>query len=317
MVVLRDGTCIGSYIIERVVPGGVGGFSQVVIARHADGRPGTVALKVALTEARVPAGLSAEEYHDLNQRALTNEVAILRELRHPGLVRLFPIAAGDRHIAFCARALELPGQPWYFAMEHLKGPSVDALIRRDGRLPAPLAVELAQQVSATLEYVHGKGYAHLDIKPSNILLRHPDDGSLPPEAVLVDFGAAQKAVRRAEVEAGVLAYLSPERVRVMQEAAPPETITDKAAADIYALGVCVYRMLTGRLPFGGREPQLVSAILNDPPTRPATYCDDLSRLPGLDELVERMLDKRPELRPTAADERVGGLPSIIGATAQS
>jgi serine/threonine protein kinase len=301
MAVLRDGMRIGSYIVERVVPGGVGGFSQVVIARHADGRPGAVALKVALTETRVPAGLNAEEYHDLSQRALTNEVAILRELRHPGLVRLYPIAAGDRHIAFCARAVELPGQPWYFAMEHLEGESVDALIRRESRLDPRLAVELAQQVSATLEYVHGKGYAHLDIKPSNILLRHPSDGALVPQAVLVDFGAAQKAVRRAEVEAGVLVYLSPERVRVMQEAAPPETITDKAAADVYALGVCLYRMLTGRLPFSGREGQVVSAILNDAPTRPSVYRDEIRELVGLDDLIMRMLDKRPELRPKAAE----------------
>lgn len=149
--------------------------------------------------------------------------------------------------------------------------------------------------------MHSKGYAHLDIKTNNILLREPLNDENLLQAVLVDFGAAQKAVRRAEVEAGALVYLPPERVRVMRGDAPPESVTDKAAADIYSLGIVLYRMLAGRLPFQGRKDEVTTAILNQAPTTPSSYNANIRSLTGLDDLILEMLDKQPERRPKAGE----------------
>ena len=109
-------------------------------------------------------------------------------------------------------------------------------------------MEIAYQVGVALDYLHGSGYAHLDIKTNNIALRRSLVPDTPPEAVLIDFGAAQKALRRAEVEAGALMYLPPERVAVLVGNRPPETVVNKPAADVYALGITLYRMLTGDFP---------------------------------------------------------------------
>ncbi len=232
------------------------------------------------------------------------EVEALRGLSHPGIVRLYPIPAQHIKRTFVARALELDGQPWYFAMEYLAGPSAVTLVSQHGALAPGLAVEIGQQTAAALEYIHGRGLAHLDVSANNILLREPlaeatvlssVRGHL--QAVLVDFGAAQRLVRRAEVEEGRLVYMPPERVRVLQ-GAPPETMTDKPAADIYSLGVALYYMLAGREPFRGSRAQVTEAILSEEPAPASAQNDALRAHPGLDDLVLHMLDKQPGNRPT-------------------
>ena len=136
-------------------------------------------------------------------------------LKHPGIVRLLPIQLDERRYSYMARADEAPGQPWYFVMEYLAGGTVEELLRQQHALDATLAVEIVHQVGVALDYIHTSGYAHLDLKTNNIVFRKPVVAGVAPEAVLIDFGAAQKAMRRAEVEAGALMYLPPERVRVL------------------------------------------------------------------------------------------------------
>ena len=288
---IAEGTRIGPYRIVRVFPQHRGGFAQVVMGvRDDDATP--VAIKVARTD-----GNNQDTYF----RALNNEVDTLRRLKHPGVVRIYPIKVSERRFTFMARALELPGQPWYFVLEYLAGGSVDDLIKQRGALDPVLAAEITQQVCMALDYMHAQGFSHLDIKPNNVLFRRPLKAGELVEAVLIDFGSAQRNQRRAEVEAGALVYLPPERVQVMMGDKPPEYIRDKQAVDMYAVGVVLYRMLTGQLPFSGRRNQVTTAILHDQPTRPFQYNEALRHYRELDELVMQLLDKRPERRPSAQE----------------
>jgi serine/threonine protein kinase len=304
MTQLGAGVKVGPYVVERMLREGRGGFGQVVLARPQEGAGSE---RVALKIARVALGGepdSREELNDLYARSLMAEVEALRGLNHPGIVRLYPIPAVHIKRTFVARALELDGQPWYFAMEYLAGPSAVKLVGQRGALAPGLAVEIGQQTAAALEYIHGRGLAHLDVSANNILLREPlaeaagaSSDEIHLQAVLVDFGAAQRLVRRAEVEEGRLVYLPPERVRVLQ-GAPPETMTDKPAADIYSLGVALYFMLAGREPFRGSRAQVTEAILSEEPAPASTQNHELRAYPELDDLILHMLEKQPGDRPT-------------------
>jgi len=97
------------------------------------------------------------------------------------------------------------------------------------------------------EYLHARGIAHRDIKPNNILFRRPVQEGI--EAVLVDFGLAQRQRARG-LEAGTLLYMAPEQI---EQERGGTARPDPRPADIYALGVVLYRMVTGRLPFEGRD----------------------------------------------------------------
>lgn len=292
MANVQTGTRIGPYRVDSVLPGR-GGFAQVVCATRVmgNGQPYSVALKLARTD--TDGGMDPESYG----QALGNEVDTLRMLKHPGIVRIYPIPIDERRGAYRARAENLPGSPWYFVMEYLAGGTVEELVLREHALELPLAVEIAHQVAAALDYIHANGYYHLDIKTNNIVFRHPVTADRTPEAVLIDFGAAQKSLRRAEVEAGALMYLPPERVQVLVGHSPPETVINRAAADIYALGITLYRMLTGDLPFRGQRDHVTTAILSRAPTRPMQINRDLITLPDLDALIMQMLEKDPERRP--------------------
>ena len=293
--IIKEGDKIGPYRVIKVFPNHRGGFAQVAMGVRDDAEGGEVlvSLKIARTD-----GKGGD---DTFTRALSNEVDTLRRLKHPGIVHIYPIQVDNRRYSFMARAMSHPGQPWYFVMEHLAGGSVEDMIKQYGPIDPVVAAEIAQQMCMALDYMHARGYAHLDVKPNNVLFRRPLSPGELPDAVLIDFGSAQKNDRRAEVEAGALVYLPPERLRVMIGDKPPEFVTDRAAADIYAVGVTLYRMLTGQLPFSGRRNQVTTAILNETPTRPHQYNVNLQHFRELDELVMQMLDKRPERRPTAQD----------------
>ncbi len=221
--------------------------------------------------------------------ALQAEVEILRDLHHPHIVRLYPLEEGPRAI-YSKRA---PNGSWYFAMERLEGGSLEELLKRHPRLPIEVAVEIAYQVAMALEYLHARGIAHRDIKPNNILFRRPVQEGI--EAVLVDFGLAQRQRARG-LEAGTLPYMAPEQI---EQERGGTARPDPRPADIYALGVVLYRMVTGRLPFEGRDrDQLTSAIRKSMPTRPSVLRKEIPA--PLDDLIAEMLAKDPDRRPTAS-----------------
>ncbi|WP_448596007.1 protein kinase domain-containing protein [Thermoflexus hugenholtzii] len=281
---------IDAFQIER--PLHEGGMGVLYLAR--DARSGArVVLKVSRPVKTAPGGQGGEgtaAEQAFYEEALQGEVEILRELHHPHIVRLYPLEEGPR--AVYSRRIPETGQ-WYFAMELLEGGSLEELLKRRSPLPIEVAAEIGYQVAMALEYLHARGVAHRDIKPNNILFRRPVSEGI--EAVLVDFGLAQRQRARG-LEAGTLLYMAPEQI---EQEKGGTARPDPRPADIYALGVVLYRMVTGRLPFEGRSrEQLTSAIRKSMPTRPSLLRRE-TPLP-LDDLIFEMLAKDPERRPTAS-----------------
>src|SRR6478672_1472980 len=220
----------GRYDLEREL--GQGGMATVYLARDVrHERP--VALKVLATEHSV--ALGAERFD--------REIKVLARLRHPFVLPLHD--SGE-----AAGAL-------YFVMPYVDGESRRAHFTRESRLPVDDVIAIARQIADALDYAHGEGVIHRDVKPENILLsRHG-------HAMLADFGIARGALLSSGAPAaapgltltgmtiGTPDYMSPEQ-------ALAETDID-GRSDIYALGCVVYEALAGRPPFTGANPLAVLA----------------------------------------------------------
>ena len=177
----------------------------------------------------------------------------------------------------------------YIVMEYVNGPTVTRLMRERGRLTPQAAVDIAAQACEGLEYAHRHGVIHRDVKPGNLLIN--PDGVVK----LADFGIAKAAedsrITQIGSVVGTAAYLSPERAGGA-DATP--------SADVYSLGVVMYQLLAGRLPFeSGSLPELAMRQQERPP--------DLSTLngdvgPELARAVARALAPTPELRYDSAAE---------------
>jgi serine/threonine protein kinase len=293
---VRAGSLVGPYTILEALPQGRGGMARVCKASLPlpDGSFHLVALKIMRTQYNDP---QEEQFF---RDAINNEVEVLKRLRHPNVVRVYPIPLGSRKATpYIARDTDMPGAPWYFVMEYLDGGSLDGMIKRRKQLPVKEAVEVACQVAMALEHLHSKGIAHRDIKPDNVLFRVDPETTGRVEPVLVDFGIAAK-LQRVGLQAGSIFYMSPERVQVVHGMMPPERVVNQAAGDVYGLGVILYQMLTGRRPFEGHSRSSVtSAILNTTPALPRRYRPEIP--PGLEQLIMEMMHKDPARRPSSAE----------------
>lgn len=251
---------LGEFRIESVL--GEGG-SGTVYAAHWGHRE--VALKV-LRDAWLPS--------DSERRRFLDEARLLAEVNHPGVVRILGFG-------------ELPDGRPYLAMERLEGESLAARLHR-GALPVERSLELFEQLCQAVATLHERGLIHRDIKPENVFLVRQER-----YAVLLDFGIAKpvdapdSTVTREGGVRGTPAYMAPERFF----GAAANTSTD-----IYELGVVLYTMIAGRLPWDGA---------NDPVTRlsPRGPSELGITLPGaLEERLLEALASRAEGRPaTVAD----------------
>jgi CRP-like cAMP-binding protein len=225
------------------------------------------------------------------QARLAREADVLRRIAHPNVVAVLDVGPVETRL----------GGGCYLAMEWLPN-ALDRVLRAryPDALPPAEALRLGLGVAEGLAAVHSAGLVHRDVKPANVLLR--SDGS----PVLTDFGLAttlaETALRRrltpTNVIVGTADYLAPEQIA----GGPPDPRTD-----LYALGVTLYEMLAGYVPFAGRDPleTLRSHQEEEPPPLPPEVP------PVVCAIVERALQKRPEARFDSASAMAAALGSAL------
>jgi serine/threonine-protein kinase len=210
----------------------------------------------------------------------------------------------DQHIV---GALDVgqAGEHHYFVMEYVDGDTVHDRILAAKRIPEREALLLVKQVAKALKHAHEKGFIHRDIKPKNIMI------SKAGVAKLADLGLARAVTDReaAEAEAGKAFgtpyYISPEQARGLREITP--------AADIYGLGATFYHMITGRVPFEGKNPtEVMKRHLSEPLTPPDHIVPDLSQ--GTALIVEMMLAKDARDRYQSATQLLEDLECALTGT---
>lgn len=199
-------------------------------------------------------------------------------------------------------ARELPGLPWYFAMEYLEGGTLNQYVSLCGPLSVPEATNIVGNVGLALAYMHARSLTHLDVKAENVVFRKRIIRGEPFNPVLVDYGTAA-GVRKYKDEAGSWYVMSPERVRGATGREPPEQATryDPRKSDIWSLGIVLYQALANALPFSAtNHKRLTSQILNDTPVQLHKWNKKVPK--KLDDfVVDKCLAKRPEDRPDISE----------------
>ncbi len=254
----------GRYEIREII--GVGGMAVVYKAYdNIDDR--IVAIKILKDEY-----LSNEEF----KRRFKNESKAVAVLSHPNIVRVYNVSFGDRI--------------QYIVMEYVDGITLKEYIEQQGVVSWKEAVHFMGQILAALQHAHDKGIVHQDIKPQNILLLQ--DGTIK----VTDFGIARfsraDSNTTSDKAIGSVHYISPEQAR--------GELTDEKA-DIYSVGVVMYEMLTGELPFQSDSAVSVAIMqLQQDPKRPREI---VSTIPmGLEQITMRAMQKSPNSRYRSAAE---------------
>jgi serine/threonine protein kinase len=199
------------------------------------------------------------------------EEAIGIALDHPNVMRIYPVEDRSRV---------------YMAMEWVDGRLLRQVMYEQGKMPTARAINITLGILKALEYIHKNGVVHRDLKPENIML-DPQDG-----IKLIDFGIASQAGAKRLTYAGFTQalgspdYISPEQVKGKR---------GDARSDLYAVGVMLYEMLSGKTPFSGPSPLAVmnDRLINHPlPPREA----EPSISPQLQEVIYRALEREPKNR---------------------
>lgn len=270
---------IDGYQIETLL--GQGGMARVYraldvrLSRYA-------AIKVIDPQVRNP-----KAYHD----RFDKEARAVAQLKHANIVTIY-------------RFNEVDGL-YYMAMEYVDGADLRWILtdhRNENKLmPHKTVLNIVNQVAKALDYSHGKGVIHRDIKPSNIMINRQGD------AIITDFGLALLTDEGTRGETfGSPHYMSPEQAM--------NSATVVTQSDLYSLGVVVYEMLTGDVPFNeGSAMQIAMAHISDPPPDPTQLNPNLH--PAFVPILQKALDKEPENRYTTGAKFVTDLRKAINEAA--
>ena len=274
---VQPGTLLeGKYeILDKIREGGMGSIYRV---RHR-----------LLDEIRVVKVMKPGVVADADlRRRFVEEARTATRLKHPNICTIHDFAIDDSGMA-------------YLVMEFIEGVSVSDLLKLHGRPALPLALEIAHQSLLALGFLHRKGIVHRDVAPDNIMLTRDEQGG--PSVKLIDLGIAKVAEAPVEATAtgvflGKLKYASPE-----QYGSLPKGHRLDGRSDLYGLGIVLYQLLTGVLPFeGDTVVELLKAHVFSPP-RPFSESDPEGRLPAeLRGAVLKSLQKKREDRFANAEE---------------
>ncbi|HEY7612611.1 MAG TPA: serine/threonine-protein kinase, partial [Gemmatimonadales bacterium] len=256
-------TVSGFRVLEPLGQGGMG-----VVYRAEDTRLGrAVALKFPLV-ARNSDPAAGERFR--------REARVAAALDHPNLCPVYETG-------------ETTDGDLFYSMPLYEGETLKARLERAGPLPIPEAIGVATQLARGLGAAHGAGIVHRDLKPGNVMLL--PDGTVK----ILDFGLAKASdlsLTGSRGRFGTISYMAPEQVLGHQI---------DARADLWALGVVLQEMLTGRRPFeGGHEIGIAHAILHESPPRPSALRDEIPA--ELDALIHRLLRKDPAQRQRSAED---------------
>src|SRR5579871_101189 len=224
------------------------------------------------------------------------EIQLARRVTHPNVCRTFDVFRHQESNAVGALRETL-----IVSMELLRGETLDQRIHREKQLTTDEALPLIEQMAAGLQAAHQAGVVHRDFKSNNVILTEQPGGGV--RAVITDFGLARTAITDGESLTGTLdmlgtpAFMAPEQLDGGE-------ITP--ATDVYAFGIVIYQMLTGKLPFSG-ESALSMALkrLTTPPPSPREIVPGLPR--EWESVVLRCMERKPEKRFASAEEVAGAL----------
>ena len=304
---IMNPTQLGPYEIRsRLGRGGMGAVYEAVDTTTGD----TVAVKVLASHLADDPGLRSR---------FDAEIDVLKNLRHPGIVRLLAFGEQD-------------DQP-FFAMELVRGKSLEQLLRGGRRFTWRETVAVALEITRALKVAHDHGVVHRDLKPANLLVAEPTPGADEPRSGMADIpgtgtampgtGTAGGRAERITVKLadfgiaklfGGVSHTALGHVVGTAEYMAPEQATGRPAdhrVDLYALGLVMYAMMTGSPPFRGTQlTEVIDKQRRAIPPRVATLVPDVPA--ELDELIARLLSKEPAQRPANA-LALGRLLAAIGA----
>ncbi len=222
------------------------------------------------------------------KRRFTQEAKTATRLKHPNIGAILDFALDSEGMA-------------YIVMEFIDGVNLAELLRASGPPGVPMTLEIAHQTLLALGFLHRKNVVHRDIAPDNLMLTHDDEGR--PQVKLIDLGIAKPLDKTINLTStgvflGKLKYSSPEQLGGLGEG---ETLDGRS--DLYSLGVALYELLTGQLPFPGESPRELFAAHLFKGALPFSVTDPANRVPEpVRTVVMRAMEKERTRRFASAEE---------------
>ncbi len=261
------GKQIGNYKIVELI--GKGGMAVVYRGQHLTLSRRIVAIKMLSTELERDPSFSERFFR---------EAEVMDRLKHPNIVTLYDFIEEENH--------------HFIVMEYVSGTTLNQIIKNaNGPLPLKKVREIFGQVLDAIGYAHKLGIVHRDLKPSNIMIDREG------QVKITDFGIARLLAENFEATLtttgmgiGSPYYMSPEQVLASKD----HPIT--AASDIYSLGITLYQMVTGKVPFSKKDSlfTILQAHVSTTPPPPREFCPGISD--SLEEVILKAIEKKPEYR---------------------